>query len=310
MTISSALHLRILNSLAFAIQLYGNFGIGQRLKPKPQPPNTPPQQPATDPQFVWVLPAGYAFSIWGIIYSLTALFVLYGFIPETLVQKAKGYFANARHLIVERIGYLFALTVLFNVGWLLVWNSGNLFMAFVVIVFLTSSVGLIFWRTHPISRHLPVVDSESAPLLNGPRDESGNGRVGPRDSYLSYVVVRLPFTMYFAWLCCATVVNFFIITFPIDPANPTLTIPIAQVTFGFLGLLSVVAMIVFREATFPLVIIWALSSIPYSSTARAYPGPGADAVAFTANMTAILVTLAVTLWTFVQLVRFNRRVEA
>jgi len=64
---------------------------------------------------VFFVPAGYVFSIWGLIYIGWIAFAVYQFLPA---QKD-----NPR---LQRLGYWFALSGLFNAAWLFCWHY-NLF---------------------------------------------------------------------------------------------------------------------------------------------------------------------------------------
>lgn len=54
-------------------------------------------------------PAGYAFSIWGLIYLLLAIYVVY-------------QFSQKENILTARINRLFVLNAFFNAGWLFAWH--------------------------------------------------------------------------------------------------------------------------------------------------------------------------------------------
>jgi tryptophan-rich sensory protein len=58
-----------------------------------------------------VTPAGYVFSIWGIIYLLLGIFVIYQALP-----------GNQGKTFQKRIGWLFVLSSIFNIIWLFLWQ--------------------------------------------------------------------------------------------------------------------------------------------------------------------------------------------
>ncbi|MEM4497448.1 MAG: tryptophan-rich sensory protein [Nitrososphaerota archaeon] len=58
-----------------------------------------------------ITPAGYTFSIWGVIYILLGVFVLYQALPT---QQSREY--------VDRIGYLFSISNSLNVLWIFLWQ--------------------------------------------------------------------------------------------------------------------------------------------------------------------------------------------
>ncbi len=58
-----------------------------------------------------VTPAGYVFSIWGIIYILLGVFVVYQALPS---EQGKDY--------QRKISWLFVLSSLVNIAWIFVWQ--------------------------------------------------------------------------------------------------------------------------------------------------------------------------------------------
>ena len=54
-------------------------------------------------------PAGYAFSIWGLIYTLLAIYVVY-------------QFSQKENILTAQVNRLFVVNALFNVGWLFAWH--------------------------------------------------------------------------------------------------------------------------------------------------------------------------------------------
>lgn len=54
-------------------------------------------------------PAGYAFSIWGLIYTLLAIYVVY-------------QFSQKENVLTAQVNRLFVINAIFNVGWLFAWH--------------------------------------------------------------------------------------------------------------------------------------------------------------------------------------------
>lgn len=79
---------------------------------------------------VYFVPAGYVFSIWGVIYL--------GWIAFTIFQLMPANKENAR---LRRLGYLFAISNLANAAWLFCWHYNRFGLS--VIVMLTLLVLLI-----------------------------------------------------------------------------------------------------------------------------------------------------------------------
>ena len=114
-------------------------------------------------------PAGYVFSIWGLIYTLLLVFVIYQALPS---QKD-----NPR---LERLGYWFAVSCAFNVSWLLAWHYGAIGLSQLLMFGILASLIVCYLR-------LGVGEREVA------RAET--------------LAVRLPFSVYLGWITVATVAN-------------------------------------------------------------------------------------------------------
>lgn len=118
---------------------------------------------------VYFVPAGYVFSIWGLIYI--------GWIAFTIFQLLPAQKGNPR---LRRLGYLFALSNLANAAWLFCWHY-NLFGLSVIVML--ALLGLL------IASYL---------RLNVNRVEV------PRTEYWSVDVL---FSIYLGWITVATVAN-------------------------------------------------------------------------------------------------------
>jgi hypothetical protein len=106
------------------------------------------------------VPAGITFSIWGVIYLLLLLFCV--------VQ-----FFEANQAIIAQIGWLFAVSCIFNALWIVCWHYGKLPLSLLVMLGLL--VSLIFINIH----------------LSG----SANG------------IIKAAFGIYLGWICIATIAN-------------------------------------------------------------------------------------------------------
>ncbi len=118
---------------------------------------------------VYFVPAGYVFAIWGIIYVGWIAFAVYQALPA---QKA-----NPR---LRRLGYLFALSGMFNAAWLFCWHYNQFGLS--VLVMLTL-LGLL------IASYLGL-NVGKAPISNAER-----------------WLVDIPFSVYLGWITVATVAN-------------------------------------------------------------------------------------------------------
>ncbi len=119
------------------------------------------------------VPAGVTFSIWGIIYLLLAIFVIYQLIPSVRRDAQRGFF-------VQRIGLLFFISCLANIAWIFAWHNENVALSLVFMLVLFGSLLAIYLRLH--------IGKEDATRL---------------ERYL----VHLPFSVYLGWITIATIAN-------------------------------------------------------------------------------------------------------
>jgi len=118
-------------------------------------------------------PAGLTFAIWGVIYVLLAIFVVYQLIPSVRRDAQKVYF-------VERIGPLFFISSIANVGWIFAWHYEIVPLSLVLMLILFGCLIAIYLR------------------LN-----IGKSEATKKEKYL----VHLPFSVYLGWITIATIAN-------------------------------------------------------------------------------------------------------
>lgn len=119
------------------------------------------------------VPAGFTFSIWGVIYVLLGIFVIYHFIMAI----KKDVSQNSS---IERIGVLFFITCLANVGWIFAWHYEILPLSLILMLILLGCLVMIYLR------------------LN-----IGKSDVTKNEKYL----VHVPFSVYLGWITVATIAN-------------------------------------------------------------------------------------------------------
>ena len=118
---------------------------------------------------VYFVPAGYVFSIWGIIYI--------GWIAFTIFQFRALQKESPR---LRKLGYLFALSGIFNAAWLFTWHYNQFGLSVLVML---SLLGLL------IASYLSLnVNKESV-------------------SRAERWSVDIPFSVYLGWITVATVAN-------------------------------------------------------------------------------------------------------
>ena len=119
------------------------------------------------------VPAGFTFSIWGVIYVLIGIFVIYHLIIAFKKDTPKAP-------SVERIGVLFFISCLANIGWIFAWHYEILPLSLGMMLILLGCLITIYLR-----------------LNIGKSDATKTER------YVSHV----PFSVYLGWITVATIAN-------------------------------------------------------------------------------------------------------
>jgi hypothetical protein len=119
------------------------------------------------------VPAGLTFSIWGLIYILLAIFVIY----QLIVTFRKG---ESGLNPFKKIGYLFFISSILNISWIFAWHYEIVPLSLVFMLLLLGCLLAIYLRL-------------------------GVGKKGPakKEKY----IVHLPFSVYLGWITIATIAN-------------------------------------------------------------------------------------------------------
>jgi translocator protein len=118
---------------------------------------------------VYFVPAGYVFSIWGLIYLGLIAFAVYQALP-----------AQRNNPRLRRVGYLFVLSCLANIVWLFLWHYEQFPLTLIAMF---SLLGLL------IALYVQL--------------GSGRSAVPGAERWL----VRLPFSIYLGWVSVAAIAN-------------------------------------------------------------------------------------------------------
>ena len=171
-----------------------------------------------------VTPAGYVFSIWGIIYILLGAFVIYQALPS---RNNRGF--------TERIGWLFVLSSIINVVWIFFWQFEYLAVSVVLIFLLLATLIAIYVR-------LGV----------------GKSKVGLDDR----LAVHLPFSVYLGWITVASIANVATALVSLNWDGAGITAEIWAIFVVAVALVITALMLITRrDIAYSLVIIWALVGI-------------------------------------------------
>lgn len=117
---------------------------------------------------VFFVPAGYVFSIWGLIYL--------GLIGYSIYQALPAQRSAPR---LRAIGPLYLLTALANIGWIFLWHYEQFLLTVPVMLVLLGTLIVLYTR---LAEYTPQSQAERW-------------------------LVRVPFSIYLGWITVATVAN-------------------------------------------------------------------------------------------------------
>lgn len=172
-------------------------------------------------------PAPITFAIWGVIYFLLALYVVYQF----------GVFQNTqdpnKEDLFKNIGYYFAASSIFNTVWIFAWHYKNIGLSLLLIVLVFVCILLV-------------------------NEKTKKAQLSFKDKFL----IRLPFSIYFGWLTIATIAN--VTTFLVKAGWDSLgtSATIWTILILLIGLLiSIATIILNKDFFYGIVVIWAYIGI-------------------------------------------------
>jgi len=209
------------------------------------------------------VPAGLTFSIWGVIYILLAIFVIYGLVVAIRKDSEKASF-------IENIGILFFISCLANIGWIFAWHYEILPLSLVLMVILLGSLITIYLRL----------------------------RIGKLDSTrIEKYLVHLPFSVYLGWITIATIANVTALLVDINWNTFGLGEPFWAVAVIIVGIAIALSILLTRKDIFYcLVVDWALLGILLKRLADSTP---VQSVIVTAIIGMVLITIGI----IVQIIR-------
>ncbi len=173
-------------------------------------------------------PAGFTFSIWGLIYLLLAIFVVY---------QGKGvYGKKVKELdYVQRIGYLFFTSCIFNIIWIFTWHYLYIGLSLVTMIILLLILLELYKK----------LNSEKS-------NEKGE------------FITRIAFSIYLGWITIATVANVTVFLVDINWGGFGLTDVFWMVVITIVATAIVILfMKKNRDPFYSLVALWAFFGIIY-----------------------------------------------
>jgi benzodiazapine receptor len=201
------------------------------------------------------VPAGYVFSIWGLIYLAALGFAFFQALP--------GQQSNPR---VAATGWWFALSCVANGLWIVFWHYGLYPLTLVAMLTLLVSLIAIYIRVNPSSPGQTAVDAPTRWL------------------------VQAPFSLYLGWVSVATIANVSSLLVWLGWDGGGLSpVTWAVIMIGVSAVLSLAMSFRQRDAIFTGVLVWALIGI-WVKQAALPAVVTASAVAIAVSLVGLLVS--------------------
>lgn len=172
-------------------------------------------------------PAGITFVIWGVIYFLLLMFVLY-FLGFFNVERNK---MNTE--LFNRIGIIFTVTSLANAAWLFSWHWEKFLISIVIMLVMLISLMMIVMTL---------------------KQEDLNTR--------EKIFVKIPFSVYFGWITVATIANITTYLVSINWMGLGISEVMWTIIILIVGMvIGLMTILINEDKSYGLVMIWAYSGI-------------------------------------------------
>ena len=173
---------------------------------------------------VYFVPAGYVFSIWGLIYLGLVAYAVYQVLP--------GQRQNPR---LQKTGWLFVLSSVGNIAWIFLWHYEVFTVTIFAMLLLLICLILIYLRL-----------------------EIGRSEVSSGEKWF----VRVPFSIYLGWITVATIANMTSLLDYLNWGGWGISDQLWAVIMLFVGVVVATVMFISRkDIAYMLVIIWAFAEI-------------------------------------------------
>jgi len=195
-------------------------------------------------------PAGFTFSIWGVIYLALLAFVVYQALPSQRQDPS-----------IARLGTPFKINCVSNALWLIVWHHDQLVLSLLIMLVILATLVIIY-------RSLLAQVS--------------------RATFLQHVVLFLPFSLYTSWISVATIANISIVQIAHGWDNAGLTaVNWTLLKLAVAGAVGATVVLRNRDAVFVLVTAWAAYGIAAKQAATPAVAGAATMLAMLALLLAV-----------------------
>ncbi len=170
------------------------------------------------------VPAGYVFSIWGLIYLALIAFAFYSVTSKGLANKQ-----------VDSVAGWFVAANLFNTVWIFLWHYLQFTLTLIPIFGLLVSLIAIYLKL----------------------------RIGlQKRSWTESLLVAVPFSIYLGWATVAVVANVSQVLYVLGWSGAPMTAPLwTVIMLGVASVLGVLMIFLRHEVAYPLVLVWAFIGI-------------------------------------------------
>lgn len=200
-------------------------------------------------------PAGFTFSIWGVIYLALLLFVVYQALPSQRDNQT-----------IAGISRPFQLNCVANASWIVAWHYDLLAVSLLIMLVLLVTLILIYRA-----------------LL----DEVKHASLGQR------LLLHFPFSLYTAWIVVATIANISIVQTGNGWDNIGLTaVSWTLLKLALAGAIAAAVVLRYRDVVFVLVVAWAAYGISVMQSATPAVSGGASTVSLLALLLAMYEAVA------------------
>lgn len=219
------------------------------------------QKDISDEYMTLISPAPFTFSIWGVIYTLVLVTLVYLFIKrkETRVSK-----------LALMISPWFIVSSLCNMAWIVAFSYERLFLSMILIIGLLFSLFLIIGKIYTHRFEVPST------------------------------LAGLSFTLYAAWVTIATVVNTSLLLVQLDWNGFGISYSVwTLITLGIAIAFVLVYLSKYKNAAFPLPLAWAFFGI-YGSYTSGRVNPELSTAIQGLLIAGIVIFLIAAVWRFIK----------
>lgn len=259
--------LNYLNLPAFLVNVLVNFLYGMGSSSDEDIGSTSDQYKSV------VTPAGWAFSIWSIIFVMQGVF--------TIVQFMSRF--RASQLVQQGVSYYYILACIFQSGWVFAFTNHVIWLSLVLIILILASL-------------LSIVVSQY--------------HLKYERSYLEYWLFCFPFSIHCAWITAATLINTNVLIVDLQVSAPA-QLASGIISLAILHAVSVHTLFGINKPdyVFPLVYVWANGAIaselsnPDQSIVSRFHVDIIDGVRYAAATVSIIIMIQIVVSIATQLAR-------